>query len=287
MRIPRVLTATTLVLVALTTVSSFAAPPVPEVIPGHVRATLISDVSRIRAGRPFTIGVYLEIERGFHVYWTNPGDIGMPTTVSFTVPEGYTVTPDPFPIPRRLQQSGKEVVYGYESAVVFTARVTPPDDLRIGEKVTMEATAAWLVCDKATCMPGKTAMTMTMKVADHQGPTNVDAFQRYGSTVAGPKDRLEDLAGIQSTLDSATHTATLTLHWKTAGSGVQIFPGADEAVKIDKVTVQKTENDLTPIVIKFEVLPGQKLVSNRLPVLIAFRARDGHMRGIQAGIPLK
>ena len=41
-----------------------------------VKASLIADISNIRANRPFTIGVLLEIEPGWHVYWTNPGDSG-------------------------------------------------------------------------------------------------------------------------------------------------------------------------------------------------------------------
>jgi|SRR6185437_677124 len=261
------------------------APTPPPTYEGHVRASLISDVSNIRAGRAFTIGVLLEIEQGWHIYWTNPGDSGMPTTVTFKAPEGFEAVPDPFPIPARIRH-GKETAYGYERPVVFTAKVTPPVDLRIGDRVTFEASAAWLVC-KDTCLPGKATESLTMKVADRTGPTNVDLFQRNATTVAGPNDRLNDIAGVRGTIDPKTHIATLTIHWKTPCTGVQVFPGAVDGVTVDKITVKKTEDDLTPITMKIEITPDQKPAANRLPLLISFRDSEGHMRGLQANVPVK
>ena len=160
----------------------------------------------------------------------------------------------------------------------------------MGDEVKIEASTSWRVDDdiQEVCYsPAKGALTLTLKVAGHQDPANVDIFRRYGSTVAGPKAPLPEIAGVQATLDGTTHAATVTIHWKTPGTDIQVFPGADAAVKIGSIAVQKTENDVTPITIKFELVPGQKPASDRLPSLIAFRTSDGHMRGIESGIPLK
>src|SRR5580692_10455286 len=98
----------------------------------QVKASLIADVSAIHSAKPFTIGVLLEIDPGWHIYWTNPGDAGLATRVKFKLPDGFIVTPNPFPVPRRFQQAANEVAYGYENAVLITAQVTPPDGLHIG-----------------------------------------------------------------------------------------------------------------------------------------------------------
>ena len=44
------------------------------------------------------VGVLLEVEPGWHVYWMNPGDSGAPTTVSLTLPPGFTAGPVRFPL---------------------------------------------------------------------------------------------------------------------------------------------------------------------------------------------
>src|SRR5437867_3085239 len=84
-----------------------------------VKATLVSDVSSVKAGQPFTLGVLLKIEPGWHVYWKNPGESGMATSVQWKVPEGFKVGELQFPIPIRFGQSGDVIGYGYQDEVLL------------------------------------------------------------------------------------------------------------------------------------------------------------------------
>ena len=66
----------------------------------------MADAKSVKAGQPFTLGVLLKIEPGWHVYWKNPGESGMATAVNFKVPEGFKVGELNFPIPRQFGNSG-------------------------------------------------------------------------------------------------------------------------------------------------------------------------------------
>ena len=53
---------------------------------GVTRVSLVSDVATVEPGEPFRLGVHLELEEGWHVYWKNPGDAGLETHITFSLP---------------------------------------------------------------------------------------------------------------------------------------------------------------------------------------------------------
>lgn len=251
----------------------------------HVKATLLANVSAIHNAKPFTIGVLLEIEPGWHVYWTNPGDAGLATTIKFKLPDGFKVVPDPFPVPRRFQQSATEIAYGYETAVLITAQVTPSDNLHIGDEMNFEAAASWLVC-KTECMPGKASAKLTLKVLDHAGPANVATFERYASTVTPSGQQSPDAAEIKTTFDRDAHAVSIVIHWKKAVSGVELFPGASDPATVSHIEVKKTENDLTPITFKIESATAETL-PDAITILIAYHDAPGSQKGMETIVRLK
>src|SRR6476660_4787986 len=80
---------------------------------GLVAATLLCDRASIEAGKPFDVGVLLKIKPGWHVYWKNPGDSGIATSVDFKLPEGFSAGEAQFPVPQRIEAPGGIVNYGY------------------------------------------------------------------------------------------------------------------------------------------------------------------------------
>src|SRR5215207_6748481 len=79
-----------------------------------VKGELLADVTAVKPGGTFNVGVLLRIERGWHVYWTNPGDSGLPTKVKLHVPEGFKVGEVRMPVPVKFDQPGGVLGYGYE-----------------------------------------------------------------------------------------------------------------------------------------------------------------------------
>jgi thiol:disulfide interchange protein DsbD len=170
---------------AVTWAAGLALPPrgAQAAPPGNklVRATLLTDVDSVRPGQPFTAAVLLTIEPGWHVYWKNPGDSGMPTKVDWTVPDGWKVAELRFPIPTRFEPPGNETIIGYEKEVLLTATVTPPDNFPTGGQAKLTADVSWLVCQQV-CLPGRTTLNLELPVASNAAgarPANAEVFARW------------------------------------------------------------------------------------------------------------
>ena len=107
---------------ALAAAAVLAAP----VRTAHVEAELVSAQTALGPGSPSTVALRLKMDRGWHTYWRNPGDSGLPTTIAWKLPAGLSAGPIEWPAPRALPV-GPLVNYGYDDEVLLlTEIVTPP-----------------------------------------------------------------------------------------------------------------------------------------------------------------
>jgi thiol:disulfide interchange protein DsbD len=135
----------------------------------HSEATLVSDAAPIAPGEPFTVALRLAMEDGWHSYWKNPGDSGQPTSIDWSLPDGFTAGPVQWPYPHPIEAS-TFTSYGYSGEVRLLTTVTPPEDLTPGTRVTLEAKARWLICADI-CLPAHSDVSLTVPVADAPSPT--------------------------------------------------------------------------------------------------------------------
>src|SRR6266581_2244844 len=84
----------------------------------HVEAELVADQTALVPGQPLTVALRLSMDRGWHSYWQNPGDSGLPTTIAWKLPGGVTAGPILWPAPSELR-AGPLMNYGYESEVLL------------------------------------------------------------------------------------------------------------------------------------------------------------------------
>lgn len=117
-----------------------------------VKPRLVAEARAIQVGRPLTVGVYFQIEKGWHLYWENAGDGGLPISVNWKLPAGFRVAPLRWPTPRRFDEAGGLTTYGYTNETMLLARVMPPSSVT-GDTVTLAADLSWLVCQEL-CLPG-------------------------------------------------------------------------------------------------------------------------------------
>ena len=149
------------VLTALALVTTVRASPVKT---GHVTAELVSEQTALVPGATSVVALRLAIEPGWHTYWRNPGESGLPTTLAWRLPAGFAAGDIVWPAPRALS-AGPLVNYGYEGTVLHMVPVTVPADAKAGTDATLAAHAEWLVC-KETCIPEAADLTLTLPVAN-------------------------------------------------------------------------------------------------------------------------
>jgi thiol:disulfide interchange protein DsbD len=133
-------------------------------LPQHVKANLIADVESIKPGSRFSLAVVLTMKEGWHTYWKNPGDSGLPTTIEWNLPEGFLAGEIQWPYPQKFETSGI-VSFGYADKVVLLIDMQAPAALNPGTVVKLSARVNWLAC-KEECVPEHSDLIIELPVDD-------------------------------------------------------------------------------------------------------------------------
>lgn len=144
-------------------------------MPGHIQeeataesepltVSCVADSHSITPGTPFYVAIVLDHQEGWHSYWKNPGEIGIPTSVEWQLPEGFTVSELKWPVPSSFSEGGI-VGFGYEGKTYLLAEITPPHTLDIAH-YPVKATVSWLVCSKDACLPGSKEIELRLAKAE-------------------------------------------------------------------------------------------------------------------------
>ncbi|HEU0208279.1 MAG TPA: thioredoxin family protein [Candidatus Udaeobacter sp.] len=142
-----------------------------------VRAELVADTNSIVPGKPFTVGLLLQMAPGWHTYWNFSGDAGLPTELKWKLPPGWKTDAIQWPIPLKTIDPGDIETYGYENEVLLMQEITPPGQIDTAS-VKLIAEANWLVCEKI-CIPGSATLQLDSPVARTSQPANREIFERY------------------------------------------------------------------------------------------------------------
>lgn len=137
------------------------APPPRDPSP-HSDVELVSDVAAVQPGGTVTVAIRLTLDKGWHTYWTNPGDAGLPLKVAWTLPPGVSAGPLRFPTPRLAPQPPL-MSFGYETEVFLLTDLTVPAGLPVGSSVAISGKAEWLACAEI-CLPASGPVALTLPV---------------------------------------------------------------------------------------------------------------------------
>jgi thiol:disulfide interchange protein DsbD len=114
----------------------------------QVRAELVAHApDGVQAGTTFWIGLQLQHTPEWHTYWRNPGDAGLPTELSFTLPKGFELGPVLWPLPEKIAV-GRYTNYGFHKDVLLAVAVTVAPIYRAPghRQVLVQLRANWLAC---------------------------------------------------------------------------------------------------------------------------------------------
>jgi thiol:disulfide interchange protein len=134
----------------------------------HVKASLVADTRNIVPGQPLRLALRQRIEPGWHTYWSNPGDSGLPTAIDWTLPPAFKAGPIVWPTPERFA-IGPVVDYGYRNEIVLPVTIDVPSNLTPGTSIALSAHASWLVCSD-TCIPEEAQLSISLPVSTQADP---------------------------------------------------------------------------------------------------------------------
>jgi len=139
----------------------------------HITVELLSEKEAITSGESQYVGILFKPEAGWHIYWKNPGDSGLPPRTEWeTKPRSMRVGPLEFPTPDRIPY-GPLVNFGYNGEVLLLAKLS--SETLTQDQVEITVKSKWLVC-KDECVPGKATLELKLPVV------SADAYKKVVGT---------------------------------------------------------------------------------------------------------
>ena len=155
----------------------FSALAAPVIQLENTKATLVSERTALEPGKPLAVALLLEPKAGWHTYWENPGDAGMPTTLAWTLPEGFAAGSIDWPAPAQLAE-GPLVTYAYQGSVFLPVTIAIPAALDATAQYPIRVKAEWLVC-KDICIPESADLDLTLPASGATDSTAAALFVQH------------------------------------------------------------------------------------------------------------
>lgn len=244
------------------------------------------------------VGVLFDLAPGWHLYWKNPGDTGIPPQLDLTGAD-LRVGEIAWPAPETFEEAdGLFTTYGYEGSVLLAAPVEAaptPDAQR-----TIRADVSVLIC-RTQCVPVSFSLVSPL---DPRLPrderTAVEAlFRSSASRVPRPAEEL----GIEATavwvgeIPSTDGAGRVELSIRScarasAGCGIRaddtnslFIPMAEEAFEFSGARV--VDRDREADTLKIELgLTRLEETEDRLRGLLRTRTLDGRLRHVELDLPI-
>ena len=126
----------------------------------HITPELIAE-GPATPGRDVELAIHMRPTPGWHGYWLNPGDAGLPMEVKWNLPQGFAVGPLRYPVPTRLEIADL-MNYVYEEDYALLVRLKVPADAR--GRIPIRAEARWLACTDKVCVPEQGELSLDLPV---------------------------------------------------------------------------------------------------------------------------
>ncbi len=125
----------------------------------RVSVNLLTKRAKITEPGTYWVGFQMKIRDGWHVYWRNPGDSGLPTEIEWEDHDYITAGPIHWPRPERFDEEGV-TTYGYSNEVILLVPLNiAREESDMSASSTLSANVNWLVC-KEICLPESTTATL-------------------------------------------------------------------------------------------------------------------------------
>lgn len=164
-----------LFVLAFGSISEARAEAAPSATAQHLQVELVVPPQQLAAGSSFTAGLHFTLEKGWHIYWVNAGDVGEAPDAKWSLPQGVTADQFLFPAPKRLPY-GPLMDFGYEDSVTFPVPMHVAADAKPGP-ATLHADLRWLVC-RETCFPGKGSVAIARTIVPSGTAPQIDAHAK-------------------------------------------------------------------------------------------------------------
>ncbi|TPG13071.1 protein-disulfide reductase DsbD family protein [Sphingomonas oligophenolica] len=153
----------------------------------HLAMRLVAESDVPRAGEPVMLAIETRPEPGWHGYWRNPGDAGLPSQFAWTLPKGAAMAGEvAWPVPTTLLIAGL-MNYVYEAPYAPLVTLNVPVGIATGTRLPIKVAINYLVCTTSICVPEAQTLTLDLTVGDGHSTARA-AFDRWRAAIPKPLD---------------------------------------------------------------------------------------------------
>jgi thiol:disulfide interchange protein DsbD len=255
-----------------------------------VKVQAFADVSAIKPGDTFHIGLLQTIKPHWHTYWINAGEVGTPTSIHVTPPKGCVVGAIQWPVPTKLPMPGLRT-YGYEKQVMLMVPVTTPKTLN-GDTIELAIHSEWQVCDEEACVEGEGRYKVQIRVADKTSPANLNLFNHWRGRLPVSSNSQTGRKHIGRMMQPVFKTGSpqpmLNINWIRPPKDVEFFPVETDAVAIEDIVI-KHAGKRTMIRYVPTVYNRKKLPDGLVKGVYVYTDAEGNRHGVSCSfrVPLE
>ena len=227
----------------------------------HVQAELMAYAPQgVASGQPLWLGLQIRHQPGWHTYWKNPGETGLPTQMQWHLPPGLAAGEIDWPTPHKIQV-GALTNFGYEGDVLLPVPVKVAASWAPqGLTVPLRLKASWLVC-RQECIPEEGEFALDL-------PVGSSTAAQGGVFDAAWKDRPLALPGLHTAAVQGQQL-TLTLQGLPAewrGKAVSMYPETPEVLDSSAPVAPRWEGNAW--IVSWPLAAQRSTEPNLLPVVL-------------------
>lgn len=278
---------TRILILLLFIIAGLVVPSFAQEVPTPVRAKLVADIAAVKPGESFNLGVLMEIDPGWHVYWEYPGEAGLPTRVQFKVPDGIRDGKINWPIPNAYHKSDGGIEYGYENSLLLWTNIDVPPNAELNSSFEIDAAVSWISC-KEICIPGKANLKFDAKVGDFRKPADTAIFLEWQNSLPHMLSDSKIPFNVEiSTIkaDEDRVRVGVTLASKSNANKIEYYPNPGDFLIVQNLKyVTSPDNKKTEISFEVKAKNGVQLSETVLDGLIVFTNISGKRSGVKLKI---
>ena len=144
----------------------------------HIAVSLVAESMSPAPGGRTTLAIVMKPQPGWHGYWRNPGDAGLPPKLTWSLPGGVNAGDPAYPTPKVLLITGI-MNHVYDQPYALLVPLTLKPGIALGTKLPVKLAMSYLVCTEQECVPEQAEVATDLTAGG--GAIDQGSVTRFGA----------------------------------------------------------------------------------------------------------